>query len=266
MRHHAEEDRQEFAPPAPGVVAECQHRGEAQQPIDADRRGEPGRIVGRRIDQLEPGEAGEQDNGRPHAEPARQSQRRRIGPRSSEKANTIRHGPYQGLIQYQRLPNSPCTSVRPTQSSVQTVSGSGLDSGSRLPKNPAATRAAKKAKDDEAERQPQALAERADLQPPARQPLQRLGPDEQQHEEARRHRDRAADEIVPGRQKQHMAAVRGVGEGRGRDERCEAGEAASVRISCQQAARQAQPEARAAAWPHTFTSCSTRSSSPKTRR
>ena len=34
----------------------------------------------------------------------------------------------------------PCTSVRPTQISVQTVSGNGLDSGSRLPKKPAAIR------------------------------------------------------------------------------------------------------------------------------
>src|SRR5688572_27567373 len=63
------------------------------------------------------------------------------------RANTIRHGAYQGLIQYQRLPNSPCTSVSPTQSSVQIVSGSGFDNGSRLPKNPAATSVAKKAKE-----------------------------------------------------------------------------------------------------------------------
>ena len=63
------------------------------------------------------------------------------------RASTIRHGPYHGLIQYQRFPNTPCTSVSPTQSSVQTVRGSGLESGSRLPRKPAATRVAKTAKE-----------------------------------------------------------------------------------------------------------------------
>ena len=129
------------------------------------------------------------------------------------KASTIRHGPYQGLIQYQRLPNRPCTSVSPTQSSVQTVSGSGLDSGSRLPKNPAATRVAKMAKEARLSGSRSASLSAPILSRQGGQPFQPFGPNEQQHEKARRHRDRPADEIMPGRQQQHMAAIGGVGEG-----------------------------------------------------
>jgi hypothetical protein len=50
------------------------------------------------------------------------------------------------LINTHRLPRKPWISVSPTQSSVQMVSGSGLDSGSRLPKIPAATSMASTAK------------------------------------------------------------------------------------------------------------------------
>ncbi len=148
--------------------------------------GEPGRIVGRRIDQLEPGEADEAGR-RPASMPSHRGSLSGGGSALDRpsKASTIRHGAYQGLIQYQRLPNTPCTSVRPTQSSVQTVSGSGLDSGSRLPRNPAATRIAKTAKESEAERQPQRFAQSYRVfSRHGGQPFQPLGPDEQQHEES----------------------------------------------------------------------------------
>ncbi len=51
-------------PPAPAPswpnTSMAQRRS---QPVDGDRRGEPGGIVRRRIDQLEPGEAGKQEDG-----------------------------------------------------------------------------------------------------------------------------------------------------------------------------------------------------------
>ena len=62
---HAEKHRQELAPAGPFPVAEQQHHGEAEQPVAADRPGQPPGIVGRRIDQLEPGEGDEQRERRP---------------------------------------------------------------------------------------------------------------------------------------------------------------------------------------------------------
>ena len=137
----------------------------------------------------------------------------------------MRHGPYQGLIQYHRLPNRPCTSVSPTQTSVQNVSGRGLDSGSRLPKNPAAMSAANTAKEirlsGSRSASPGPLPSRRPRRP---SPFQRFRPDEKQHDETRRDRERPADQIVPGRQQQHMAAVGRMGEGRGGGESCEQAE------------------------------------------
>ena len=60
-------------------MAEDEHQDEAQQPIEASSEGQPRRIVGRRVDQLEPGEGEEQDDGRPAAEPCGQALMLRFG-------------------------------------------------------------------------------------------------------------------------------------------------------------------------------------------
>ena len=147
-RHHAEENREKLAACGPGLVAEREHGGEAQAPIGADDSGEARRIVRCRVDQLEPGEGEEQQHRRPGAEPRREHDGGgSVCLRPSSKS-AMRHGPYQGLIHAQRFPNSPWTRVSPTQSSVQTVSGNGLDNGSRLPQRPAATSTARKAKEN----------------------------------------------------------------------------------------------------------------------
>ena len=144
--------------------------------------------------------------------PSRQPQRRRRTAGRQRRAS--RHGPYHGLIHAQRLPNRPCTSVRPTQSSVQTVSGSGLDSGSRLPKKPAATSTAKHGEGEQAGERPQPrpasansgsrAADKPSERPPA---AARAAPGSSRRPPARRRR------IVAGRQQQHIAAIGGMGEG-----------------------------------------------------
>ena len=127
----------------------------------------------------------------------------------------IRHGPYQGLIHAQRFPNSPCSKVSPTHTSVQTVSGNGLDSGSRLPRNPAATSVAKTAKEMRLAGSRSASGTLPIAQPRSRQMFQCSPAGEHQHDEARGDRERAADEIIARRQQQHIAPVGGVGEGGG---------------------------------------------------
>ena len=67
-RDHGEENGQEFTAPAPVAVAEDQRRRKIDREIDASDGGQPGRIVRRRIDQLEPGEAGKLNESRPTAE------------------------------------------------------------------------------------------------------------------------------------------------------------------------------------------------------
>ena len=64
-RYHAEEDGQELASSVPFVVPEDQHRGKGEQPIGGDRESEALRVVGRKVDQFEPGEGGKQNQRRP---------------------------------------------------------------------------------------------------------------------------------------------------------------------------------------------------------
>ena len=62
------------------------------------------------------------------------------GARSRERrsaSDARRYGPYHGSSQRQRLPKRPTASVRPTHQTVQNMSGSGFESGSRLPAKPA---------------------------------------------------------------------------------------------------------------------------------
>ena len=68
---HAQERRQAFALPRPGLVAEGEHRGEIDQEVCRQHYREPRRIVRRGIDQLEPGETEELGDRRPVAEPGR---------------------------------------------------------------------------------------------------------------------------------------------------------------------------------------------------
>ena len=159
-RDHAEEDRQELAAPAPVLVAEDQHRGEGEQPVGADRPGEP------RRDRRAPDRSARTRRSR-RTERAPASSRSHVGSRSggSPAAAEQRHGqPPRPVPRVDPAPRdcrtAPCTSVSPTHSSVQTISGSGLDSGSRLPRKPAATSIAKHGEGSEAGRQPQRLAAR----------------------------------------------------------------------------------------------------------
>ena len=71
--NHGEEDGQEFAAPAPVAVAEEEHGDETDQPVETGGYSQSRGIVGRRVDQLEPGEGKEQHEGRPETEPWRQA-------------------------------------------------------------------------------------------------------------------------------------------------------------------------------------------------
>jgi hypothetical protein len=108
-------------------------------------------------------------------------------------SDRTRQGAYHGSRKRQTSPNAACASVSPTE------------------------KAGSHQKDEEGEgkragREAQRKRQRAERHAPEEQAIQRPLRHEGEDEEGQRHRRRAAGKIMPGRQKQDMAAVGGMGE------------------------------------------------------